>query len=425
MSGILRPILRQSTGVSSSSSAICVGYGVRHDTVNDILVKGIYQNGVFIETDYTAFPVQEAQKRCVVTDALEIAYYLHPDDSSKKEDGTAASLDGTDGQVMVYRPKFYFRWWKDGDYEYHIVGESQFFGSAVWPDFLNADGSEKDHVFLSAFEGVWWDATDSSYKDHNGSTVADSNKDKLGSVAGFKPMTYQTRNEFRKMAANRGTGWHQYGHFHHEMLFLLYLTEYADFDSQAQIPGFTEGSSWNYGKVRTTGRTTSLGNASGSVYADATTDADAIALGGVTADTTVIANSYRGVENWYGHIWKWTDGININWSAELLGRVYLSSNPEDWADDTVTEYTDSGWDLPGANGYVSETHEGSFLAKSTSGGSSSTFLCDYFYQPSAAGWRVVCVGGGLSSGAFAGVGDRASLYDSGYRYSYIGGRLAA
>jgi hypothetical protein len=334
-------------------------------------------------------------------------------------------VDGTDGQVLVYRPKFYFRWWKEGDYEYHIIGESRFFGAQVWPDFLNADGSEKDHIFISAFEGVWWDATDTSYKDHDGSTVADSNNDKLGSVAGFKPITYQTRNEFRKLSANRGTGWHQYGHYHHEMLFLLYLTEYADFDSQAQIPGYTEGGGWDYGKVRTTGRTLSLGNASGSITADATLDADAIALGGITADSTVIANSYRGVENFYGHIWKWTDGINVQFAGDpLLGRVYLSSNPDDWADDTVTDYEDSGWDLPGSNGYVNETWPGSFLAKSV-GGSSSTFLCDYFYQPSAAGWRVVSVGGPLASGATAGVGLRYSNGVSGYRSSAFGGRLAA
>ena len=56
----------------------------------------------------TAFPIQEAFKGCVCQED-EIEYYLDPEDWSKKADGTASKLDGTDGTVRVHTPKFYLK----------------------------------------------------------------------------------------------------------------------------------------------------------------------------------------------------------------------------------------------------------------------------------------------------------------------------
>ncbi len=57
---------------------------------------------------HQTLPIQNKMKRCVLTDAGAVAYYLHPMDSRFKADGTTASvLTGADGQVMVEIPKFY------------------------------------------------------------------------------------------------------------------------------------------------------------------------------------------------------------------------------------------------------------------------------------------------------------------------------
>jgi len=56
----------------------------------------------------TYLPIHESMRRCVVEDDGTVAYYLNPYNSAQKADGSAANLDGTDGQVMVEIPDFYY-----------------------------------------------------------------------------------------------------------------------------------------------------------------------------------------------------------------------------------------------------------------------------------------------------------------------------
>ena len=53
----------------------------------------------------TLLPIQRNMRRCTFSDAGVVQYYLDPDVSTKKADGTAADLDGIDGQVVVEIPK--------------------------------------------------------------------------------------------------------------------------------------------------------------------------------------------------------------------------------------------------------------------------------------------------------------------------------
>ena len=53
-------------------------------------------------------------KRCLLLDDGTVNYYLDPNNSLLKEDGTPAVLDGTDGQVMVESPRFYYLGIPDG-----------------------------------------------------------------------------------------------------------------------------------------------------------------------------------------------------------------------------------------------------------------------------------------------------------------------
>ena len=83
-------------------------YGVRW-TKEDILESPVLErvgNAVF----HKELPIQNAFKGCVAKQAT-IQYYLDPEDWSKKEDGTASVLDGTDGTVRVHTPKFYLKSW--------------------------------------------------------------------------------------------------------------------------------------------------------------------------------------------------------------------------------------------------------------------------------------------------------------------------
>jgi hypothetical protein len=235
-----------------------------------------------------------------------------------------------------------------------------------------------------------------------------STGDVLGSVSGKAPMTYGTRAEFRAVAANRGTGWRQQDFDLISGIQLLYLVEYADWNSQSMIGnGLTDWSSawpaWNnYNPIEKAGNSNSDGNATANT------------AGGNGAVGSYM--SYRGIENFFGHLWKW--GINVNGNVP-----YVSNTDTDFADNTVTSYTALGVTLAAANGYAVTLEQiaRGFLTASI-GGSSSTYVTDYYYQ--ASGWRVAALGAYANLALKAGVAFWHLSSSSGYRLRSYAGRLA-
>jgi hypothetical protein len=140
--------------------------------------------------------------------------------------------------------------------------------------------------------------------------------------------------------------------------------------------------------------------------------------------------SYRGIENVFGNVWKFVDGINID-NRDGDCHVFVSYTVSTFTDDT------SGGDYIDTNhapafgdsvGYVVDI-KGSgqycpFYPSNISGGSSSTYLCDYHYNTSGS-WRVLLVGGHLSRGDLAGFFCLLAYYSSSLANSDIGSRLAA
>ena len=57
---------------------------------------------------HTTLPIQSRIRRCVTKNGV-IQYYLHSDNSELKADGSPAKLDGTDGNVMVEIPEFFYK----------------------------------------------------------------------------------------------------------------------------------------------------------------------------------------------------------------------------------------------------------------------------------------------------------------------------
>jgi len=238
-------------------------------------------------------------------------------------------------------------------------------------------------------------------------TQRDWDNDVLSSVAGKAPMNYGKRSEFRTAAANRGTGWRQQDFDLISAVQLLYLIEYGSWYSQSEIgAGLTDWSSstwltWNnYNPIERTGL--SNGTATWSV-----------SNGSGNKGSYV---SYRWIENPWGHIWKFVDGINIEEHVP-----YVCNDDTYFADDTLTNYTSLGVTLSSSEGYqktLAQTARG-FLPTSV-GGSSSTYITDY-YWPNA-GWRVLWLGGRTKDDGCAGafcvlMGSTASALNQ-----YVGGR---
>jgi hypothetical protein len=355
-------------------------------------------------------------------------YYLHPNNSTKKQNGTAANLDGTDGNVMVQIPSFFYALFNDGQFMYALNSLSPFFytksdGSVVTavvhPLFYSGGASTPAaYKYCSAYEGVLYRSA--AYVDGD-TTQTYTAGDNIRSVSGYLPLSYFNRTERRQ--AIDGV-FYQYDYWMNEALILLYLTRFKSWNSQLMLPGYTEGSTWDITKRCKTGITNVLGNACGSIkYGVAGANRCAFAL----ADTVVVANSFYGIENLYGHLWKWVDGINIEYIGGTLtdAEVYICNNPANFADGTATNYTALNIDLPLVSGYQKSLHPGTFLPSIAVGGSSTTFLTDYFYASSAAGWRALYAGGALYYGASAGVASRVADVAASFRYADVAGRAAA
>jgi len=102
---------------SIPQSAIANTYGLSWNESADTYVRtGSLAGRPTSQTLAAALlPIQAAMRRCVLNDAGEVQYYLGATDSTKREDGVIASdLTGTDGQVMVQIPAFYYKYGYSG-----------------------------------------------------------------------------------------------------------------------------------------------------------------------------------------------------------------------------------------------------------------------------------------------------------------------
>lgn len=180
-----------------------------------------------------------------------------------------------------------------------------------------------------------------------------------------RPVTNLTRDQFRQAARKRGSGWEMYTYNAHKILFWLFAVEYATLDSQKPFnaqkdangfaqgglgPGPTQMTDWanfnNANPLIPCGYTNEFGNGSGEkAYVVKN------ASGGTHA--TLMANRYRGIENPFGHIWKYTDGANIQVTTgdSGLSILWTTDDPSNFSDNSYTGYDKKG-NICRTNGYV-------------------------------------------------------------------------
>ena len=361
--------------------------------------------GRYADIDFNnTFPWSE-MRRCTLWDNGTVHYYLNATNSSLKADGTLADLSGADGQVMVEIPKFYYSYSFTGSTHHYNISRFNLTGLKVHNAFIK-DGVEVDHRYIGAYEGSMWDAsTGAMVPSTNITDDMYTSGDKLCSISGEYPKTNERRSEFRAMAFERGAGWRQLDFDLNSAVQLLYLIEYADFNSQNTI---------GYGRTQLSGGTWTADSYIGQC-GKSNSDGDGTnSVGGNTNDAYM---TYRGIENWYGHIWKWCDGINI-----YDHTPYVTNNASNWADDTSVGYIDIGVTLPSANNWqitLCDTDRG-FLPASV--GVDSSYICDYYWQNT--GWRVVGLGGPAHDGARAGAFYVFASAAASYNTVSVGGRLA-
>lgn len=411
--------------------------GITMDYKNKTCTRIAGAKNLTAGADFDKFSMYGGRKRCNVSDGGTInAYY---GDEGYTE-------DGSNGQVMVYQPKFYYLVCpleydrQETGYGYHLrkanyyVSETQRAGFKLHPAFYDKNGNEVDYILMSAYEGCIYDTSANAYL-KNDEQVMDASKDKFSSIAGARPASgvsqNLTRPNIEQMAKNRGEGWHSFGIKTASMEQLLMIVEMGMMNLQTAIGQGVVNLPWTTGSDTTssyagaTGSTASLGNGTGRATETTTYE------GGVATKNTADGKTsicYRGVENFWGNIWKFAYGINFYCEVgkPFLGYVCKDFN---YAESKRTDnYENIGFALPSENGYVSamgySTNYDWLFLPSEVKGNSSLPVGDYYYQNNTwDGYRIALLGGGWDYGSSAGGFYWILTNGVGGRHRNIGGRL--
>lgn len=387
---------------------------------------------------HKSLPIQSRMRGCLLNDEGKVVEYLDP------RDWTGQVRDGSRGQVMVDVPLHYRKFETEGTKRRIRLSE-----------FPLPGYHQVVQIFPAAYEATMQRSTgklcsvvndDADYRGGNNNANYDgSHRSFLG-----RPATGISRTGFRNAARKRNGSataeWNAYLYQAHKTLFWLFAVEYATLNTQAEYnaeltsEGYRQGglgtgvTDWNsndwtnyngYNPFVPCGHTDALGNTTGVVPYTAYNE------DGSELKTSYVPR-YRGIENPFGHIWKWTDGINIRISpteengGDGLSKVFVCEDPSKFSDSGYDNYKHVGNEAR-AEGYVKEIifgEEGDIMP-SVTGGGSTTYFCDYHYTniPTSETLRGVLFCGHANSGAHAGFAYANTLRAPSVTYAYLGSRL--
>lgn len=237
------------------------------------------------------------------------------------------------------------------------------------------------------------------------------------------PVTYLTRDQFRQAARKRGSGWEMYTYGAHKTLFWLFAVEYATlnsqkpFNAQKDANGFSQGglgegasqmTDWinfnNANPLIPCGYTNEFGNGSGEKAYVVKNASDG-------THATLMANRYRGIENPFGHVWKYTDGANIQVTTGDAGLsiLWTTDDPSNFSDTSYTDYDKKG-NICRTSGYAKKMllGENGDIIPTEVDGSSSTYWCDYYRTTITIDGIFVVLAGSSANGALG--NGLASIY---------------
>lgn len=389
--------------------------------------------------DFNKFAMYGGRRRCNVSDdGTILAYY---GDEGYTE-------DGSNGQVMVFQPKFYYKVVplkleknNDSSIGYHLrkvnyyVSSKPKTGFKLHPAFYDENGNAINYILFSADEGSMYDVSAGAYVNDNvDESITYEDGDLLCSVAGKKSISglrkgLGTKSNLEQMAQNRGSGWHLETIKATSANQLLMIIELGTMNSQTGIGqgivSIPDNKAYNCSSL--TGSTTELGNSTG----QATETVNEI--GGTETTYNVngkVSVTYRGVENPYGNIFKHIQGVNVWGDGSMCGgQPYVANNFTFNESKNSDNYEGVGFTLPNAKGYINAMGYGKeeydwLLLPSEIGGTSALPVGDFFYVTSDLNDYCIVLGGGSwNYGSFDGSFFGRCGYNVGSRDRSAGGRL--
>lgn len=271
------------------------------------------------------------------------------------------------------------------------------------------------------------------------------NKGRLVSMRSVVPTANFNRTNGRTWARANGfdgeAKWNLYTYEEHRAICHLFLVEYATRNSQKAVntaltpEGFRQGGlgsgcttgtatingaqTWSF---IPTGSSDSLGSGSGEVTV---TIQQTDSSGSNTSTITRKCNRYRGIENPFGHIWKHTDDVISKYEAPYR-TWYKSVKPDQFATNKNNSYKPL-CSVDNINaGYKTEikaTPACDLFSMSVSGGSETTYWCDYNWDNTDASEHCLLIGGNSDHGGGAGLFALYSGLGVGTSGAHIGSRL--
>lgn len=385
---------------------------------------------------HKSLPIQSRMKGCLLADDGTVTEYLNP------ADWRGNTRDGSRGQVMVELPMYYRKFETEGNKrrvkisEYPLPGYHQ-----VRKKYVSAYEATVQRSTTTLCSVVNETA---DYRGGNNNAEWDGT---YRTLIG-RPATSISRTNFRTYARKRKSATKEWNCMTYDIqkdLFWLFIIEYATLNSQKAFNaskdsnGYAQGglgdgvtnlnsSKWSafngYYPFIPCGYTDELGNGTGEVEFSMPEEYDSAGL-------TVKVPRYRGIENPFGHLWQWTDGINVRISpneptGDGLSKVFVTDNPEYFNDSNYNNMSHVGNEAR-AEGYVKSVifGEGGEIMPDVVGGGSTTYFCDYHYTniPTSEALRGVLFGGSANTGASAGFGYARSNYTPSTTSAYFGSRL--
>lgn len=325
-------------------------------------------------TDWDTTPIFSRIKPCMLKAGV-VQYYLDPNDFTKKEDGTSADItSGSDGDVMIEIPKM--------GYSIKTVGTTL---SVKVTDVLD-DPNFKYYAHTRDSEGDRDNLYISAYK---GNTISS----KLRSLSGKSPTVSQTIGTFRTQAQANGSGYDLLAFYPLTLLQVLFLIRYKDRNSQNAL-----GMGW----VGQSAKTNTGGlNTSGMYW------------GGTDKQQV----KFMGIEDIWGNVYDWIDGLYSDGSINILTGFKSFNN-------TGSGYTNRGQgatsNVYGNIATVQGDSERGFIVKSTAGSYNVDHYSDSGYLNASC---LPIFGGNWVGGADAGVFLLLVDYSAAFSPSYFGGRV--
>lgn len=331
-----------------------------------------------------------------------------------------AVLNGYDGEVRNYVPKFYYKsydgettkWVKISEYQIDSswIESPANLVSATQVTILREVPSNMGYLSTLAQYSAVCIMNDSTYcRGGNNSTSYDSSSDIFQNLLG-KPATNITRANMRTYCRQSGTEIMSYLEYK-AIFYWLYVIEYANFNVQDSYNSNLTSGGYKQGGLGS--GVTNIGNwGNFNDYNPITPCNYGIEYGnnsiGISITVSSTSNTvarWRGFNNVFGDIWNNMDGIIIDANAGATGRdnknlVYVSNNPKDYNDSDISKYSIVGEEIH-SDGYIVDFDLGDSaeIIPLSVGGDSTIYKCDYHYTGDLnTTLRTLLLGGGANDG---------------------------